>query len=76
VKCAPNNPPGDEIYQTAAPIHGQVKKSEGTDLESAAPMSETISISSENVQHQSVYEVDGSKNKLYCQVFDLVFFFQ
>ena len=71
VKCGLRRPPGDEIYKTTAPILERSSLTDGTPV-GDPPTTTGAETSHGRVQHLSMFEVDGKKGKLYCQVF-LVF---
>eukprot|EP00243_Klebsormidium_subtile_P006293 TRINITY_DN2644_c0_g1_i1.p1 TRINITY_DN2644_c0_g1~~TRINITY_DN2644_c0_g1_i1.p1 ORF type:complete len:634 (-),score=132.24 TRINITY_DN2644_c0_g1_i1:213-1868(-) len=62
-KCTSHRPPGEEIYHADYPIWSRVPKAEGENgrrERSPAPIVK-------NMVTLSMYEVDGVKNKVYCQ---------
>lgn len=62
IKCDLKHPPGDEIYKTAGPII------DGATEDLALEEPPTISGNGGKVQNLSMFEVDGKKSKMYCQV--------
>lgn len=71
LKCMTHRPPGEEIYHAEYPIWSRTGRSEEEGSRRERNQSPVI----KSMATLSMYEVDGVKNKVYCQVSKLAWWF-
>ena len=73
IKCELKQPPGDEIYKTTSPIMEPVTQGEPPILVDSPTISGNEVTGSGRSQKLSMFQVDGKKSKMYCQVCTNIF---